>query len=55
MAAVESGACGGCYVTVTTQVMNELINAHNLMFCMTCGRILYLADEDHPNTRRTSS
>jgi predicted nucleic acid-binding Zn-ribbon protein len=35
--------------------MNELINAEKLVFCMTCGRILYLAEEDHPNTRRAES
>ena len=34
-------------------VLNELINGATLCFCMTCGRILYLADEDIPNTRRT--
>ena len=32
--------------------MNELINGDHLSFCKTCGRILYLAEEDHPNTRR---
>jgi predicted nucleic acid-binding Zn-ribbon protein len=52
LAAVEHGACAGCYVTVTHQVMNELINGHTLQFCMTCGRMLYLADEDHANTAR---
>jgi uncharacterized protein len=55
LAAAEGGACSGCYTTVTPQVMNELINAEKLVFCMTCGRILYLAEEDHPNTRRTHS
>ena len=33
--------------------MNELINGHTLQFCMTCGRMLYLTDEDHVNTPRT--
>ena len=52
LAAVEGNACSGCFVTITHQVMNELINAHTLQFCMACGRMLYLAEEDHPNTRR---
>ena len=53
LAPAEGGACSGCYTTLTAQVMNELINAEKLTFCMTCGRVLYLAEEDHPNTRRT--
>ena len=52
LAAIEGGACSGCYVTVTHQMMNELINGHSLQFCMTCGRMLYLTDEDHVNTPR---
>jgi predicted nucleic acid-binding Zn-ribbon protein len=60
MAAVEvdfkthTGACSGCYVTITTQTLNEVINAESLAFCKTCGRVLYLAEEDHRNTRRTT-
>lgn len=54
LAHVESGACSHCYVAVTPQVMNELINNTHMTFCMTCGCILYLAEEDLPNTRRTS-
>jgi len=52
MAFVENGACSGCFVSVTPQMMNELINARALSFCKTCGRILYLAEEDIPNTKR---
>lgn len=53
LASVESGACTGCFVSVTAQMMNELINANNITFCMTCGRVLYLAEEDVPTTKRT--
>ncbi len=52
MAPVEDGACHGCYVSVTSQIMNELINAHSLVFCMICGRILYLADEMQNRLKR---
>jgi predicted nucleic acid-binding Zn-ribbon protein len=45
LASGEDGVCSGCYATLTSQVMNELINAHNLQFCMSCGRMLYLAEE----------
>lgn len=54
LAAIESGACSHCYVEVTPQAMNELINRNGMTFCMTCGCILYLAEEDIPNTRRSS-
>ncbi|HWE38134.1 MAG TPA: C4-type zinc ribbon domain-containing protein [Isosphaeraceae bacterium] len=54
LAAVDNGACTGCYVSVTAQMINELINVESLVYCKTCGRILYLADEDRPATRRSS-
>ncbi len=46
LATVDGSACSGCYVTITHQVMNELINGHTLQFCMACGRMLYLADDE---------
>ena len=54
LAPVDSGACTGCYVSVTAQMMNELINGGHLVFCKTCGRILYLAEEVLSATKRTS-
>jgi predicted nucleic acid-binding Zn-ribbon protein len=54
MAFVENGACSGCFVSVTPQMMNELINVTSLSFCKTCGRVLYLAEEEIENTRRTA-
>lgn len=60
MAAVEydtkskTGSCSGCFVACTAQMMNELINNVSMTFCMTCGRVLYLPEEDHHNTRRRS-
>lgn len=53
MAPVDNGACTGCYVSVTAQMMNELINGGHLVFCKTCGRILYLAEEAVSTTRRS--
>jgi predicted nucleic acid-binding Zn-ribbon protein len=54
MAQVEDGSCHGCFVSVTSQMVNELINAETLVFCKTCGRVLYLAEENHPNLKRVS-
>ena len=48
----QLGACSGCYVSVTTQALNELINGNHLSFCKTCGRILYLPEEELNLTRR---
>jgi predicted nucleic acid-binding Zn-ribbon protein len=48
----QLAACGGCFVSVTTQVLNELINGSHLSFCKTCGRMLYLPEEDQQTTRR---
>jgi predicted nucleic acid-binding Zn-ribbon protein len=54
LAFLENDACSGCYVSITAQMKNELINGVSLCFCKTCGRVLYLAEEDIPNTRRTA-
>jgi predicted nucleic acid-binding Zn-ribbon protein len=54
-AAVEGGACTGCFVSVTAQTINELINCTTLIFCKTCGRILYLAEEEMPATARRTA
>jgi hypothetical protein len=49
----QLASCSGCFVALTTQGLNELLNGIHITFCKTCGRILYLADEDRPNTRRS--
>lgn len=54
MSQVESGTCHNCYMAVTSQMMNDLINSEVLVFCKSCGAILYLAEEDVPTTRRTA-
>jgi len=38
-------ACGGCYMHLTEQVMNELKKYEQIISCDQCARILYLADE----------
>jgi predicted nucleic acid-binding Zn-ribbon protein len=52
MAPVEHGACSTCYVSVTAQMMNELINGQSLVFCKSCGNILYLPEEEVNALRR---
>jgi len=42
---VVDHACGGCYMHLTEQVMNELKKHEQIIACDQCARILYLADE----------
>lgn len=48
----QLASCTGCFVAVTTQALNELINGHHMSFCKSCGRVLYLPEEEENLTRR---
>ncbi len=41
LAAVENKSCSNCFVSLTQQMLVEL-NSGKLLFCKTCGRLLYL-------------
>jgi len=51
LAACENGACLGCFTAVTTQMLNHLINVDQLMFCKSCGRLLYLAEHEATSSK----
>ena len=51
LAACENGACLGCFTEVTTQMLNHLINLDQLMFCKSCGRLLYLAEHEATSSK----
>jgi len=53
LAIVEEGACTGCFMSVTSQMLNDLINCDTLVFCRTCGRVLYMAEEAEKLTKRS--
>jgi predicted nucleic acid-binding Zn-ribbon protein len=55
LAVCEDGSCRGCFTSLTTQMVNDLINATELTFCLSCGRLLYLTEPEIANTRRTAS
>lgn len=55
MAAVESASCSACYVALTAQMMNDLINGGSMLFCRTCGRILYLSEQDQREHNRVKA
>jgi predicted nucleic acid-binding Zn-ribbon protein len=48
LAAVEGGFCGGCNTLVPLNLQAEIRMAHP-SFCKTCGRLLYLPEEDSPD------
>lgn len=52
LAIVEEGACTGCFMAVTSQMLNDLINCDTLVFCRSCGRVLYMAEETEKVTKR---
>jgi hypothetical protein len=43
LAAIESQTCGGCYQSITPQMLNEL-QMSQLVTCKSCGRLLYLPE-----------
>jgi predicted nucleic acid-binding Zn-ribbon protein len=44
LAPVEDATCIGCFTTITTQMLNELLT-NKPVFCKSCGRMLYLPEE----------
>lgn len=50
MAEVEANACGGCNQSLTPNLQSEL-RLGKLVFCNTCGRILYLPENCQPAGR----
>ncbi len=48
MAAIEGGSCGGCYQQLTINVVNE-INMGRVVLCKSCGRVLYLPEDNRPS------
>ncbi len=45
LAPVESKACTGCYSVLTSQESVQ-INVGKIIFCRSCGRLLYLAETE---------
>jgi len=41
-AEVLDNACSGCYMKITLQTINSLMDSNNLVLCPSCKRILYL-------------
>jgi hypothetical protein len=45
IARIKSDACGGCFINLPPQVINEVRMGENLKFCDSCLRILYYDEE----------
>jgi predicted nucleic acid-binding Zn-ribbon protein len=52
LAACEDNACRGCFTSIPPQMINNLINGESLCFCLSCGRLLYIAELEIANSRR---
>jgi len=44
LAAVEAESCGGCYQLLTAQMVSQLLLSKPV-FCRSCGRLLYMAED----------
>jgi len=44
MVPVQGDACGGCNINLPPQVINEIKLRHELIFCGSCARILYITE-----------
>jgi predicted nucleic acid-binding Zn-ribbon protein len=51
MAQVEGENCGGCYQKLTTNQFNTLVMG-NVLFCQSCGRLLYLPEDRTPGPKK---
>ena len=45
MAQIEGKSCGGCYCSLSPQVIVQVSRMQDLITCQSCGRILYLKKE----------
>jgi len=46
MAACHNFVCAGCRMSVTANTVNRLMAGNQLVYCHSCGRILYIADDE---------
>ena len=42
---IKNHACGGCYMNVTEQLVNDIKMHDKIVFCDMCARMLYIEDE----------
>lgn len=43
---VVNKVCQGCFMSITSQILNQLMSGKGITFCHSCGRILYLDDDE---------
>jgi len=42
---LQGNVCGGCYMNIPAQVINDIKSYEKLIFCELCARILYLPED----------
>jgi uncharacterized protein len=55
LAVCDEGSCLGCYTSLTAQMVNDLMNGTGQTFCLSCGRLLYLAEPIIVTTKRSKA
>jgi predicted nucleic acid-binding Zn-ribbon protein len=50
MAQVEGETCGGCFQSITPNMFNDLLMSR-VLFCKSCGRLLYLSEDRSPGKK----
>ena len=50
MAQVEGETCGGCFQSITANMFNTLLLSR-VVFCQSCGRLLYLPEDRSPGKK----
>jgi uncharacterized protein len=50
MAEVDKESCGGCFKNITANMFSELV-MNRVVFCKSCGRLLYLPEDRMPVRR----
>jgi len=55
LAVCDEGSCLGCYTSLTAQMVNDLMNGTGQTFCLSCGRLLYLAEPIIVRTKRSKA
>ncbi len=46
--AIRSGSCGGCFMNIPHQMMNEILKSREIVTCPNCSRLLYYMEPAAP-------
>jgi uncharacterized protein len=52
IAEIKSNICYGCHLSLAPQIINEVLQDKEIVFCENCGRILYVNDSNLDSVRK---